>query len=110
MKDEIRAFCFDHCTDERKDGESDEQFVYKTRKKALGPFKQRLWDLPAEAKQPILEAIEEKFEFLMEKLAVYNTRDLLLQYIPAAGSDLPEYAAASAELTAAAVVDPNEGE
>jgi fructose/tagatose bisphosphate aldolase len=110
MKDEIRQFCFAHCMDERKDGETDEQFVYKTRKKALGPFKQRLWDMPAEAKQPILEAIEEKFEFLMEKLAVYNTRDLLLQYIPAAGSDLPEYAAASAELTAAAVVDPNEGE
>jgi fructose/tagatose bisphosphate aldolase len=110
MKDEIRAFCFANCMDERKDGESDEQFVYKTRKKALGPFKQRLWDMNADAKQPILEAMEEKFEFLMEKLAVYNTRDLLLQYIPAAGSDLPEYAAASAELTAAAVVDPNEGE
>jgi fructose-bisphosphate aldolase, class II len=110
MKDEIRRFCFDHCMDERKDGESDEQFVYKTRKKALGPFKKRLWEMDASAKQPILDAIEEKFEFLMEKLAVYHTRDLLLEHIPAAGSDLPEYAAASEELTAAAVVDPNEGE
>ncbi|HJQ39092.1 MAG TPA: class II fructose-bisphosphate aldolase [Thermoanaerobaculia bacterium] len=110
MKDGIRQFCFDHCMDERKDGETDEQFVYKTRKKAIGPFKQRMWDLPAEAKQPILDAIEKKFEFLMEKLGAFGTRDVTDQYIPLRPADLPEYAAASAELTAAATVDPNEGE
>jgi fructose/tagatose bisphosphate aldolase len=110
MKEEIRKFCFENCGDERKDGETDEQFVYKTRKKAIGPFKQRMWDMPAEAKQPIVDALEKKFEFLMEKLAVFNTRDLIDQYVPVTASDLPEYAAASAELTAAATVDPNEGE
>jgi fructose/tagatose bisphosphate aldolase len=109
MKDEIRTFCFENCADERKDGETDEQFVYKTRKKAIGPFKQRMWELEASAKGPILEAIEKKFEFLMEKLAVYNTRDLVDRYIQT-NAELPEYAAASAELTAAATVDPNEGE
>jgi len=110
MKDEIRAFCFANCADERKSGETDEQFVYKTRKKAIGPFKQRMWELPPAQKQPIIDAIEKKFEFLMDKLAVYNTRDLILKYVPAAATELPEYAAASEELTAAATVDPNEGE
>lgn len=110
MKEEIRQFCFANCADERKDGETDEQFVYKTRKKALGPFKQRMWDLDDAAKRPIVDAIEKKFEFLMEKLAVYDTRDLIDKYVPAIAADLPEYAAASAELTAAATVDPNEGE
>ena len=110
MKDEIRQFCFDHCADERKGGETDEQFVYKTRKKAIGPFKRRMWDLPASEKQPILDAIEAKFEFLMDKLGVFNTRDLTEKHIPLRPADLPEYAAASAELTAAATVDPNEGE
>ena len=110
MKSEIRRFCFDHCADERKSGETDEQFVYKTRKKALGPFKRRMWDLGDDAKQPIVDAIEQKFEFLMEKLGVFDTRDLVEQYIPLRPAELPEYAAASAELTAAAVVDPNEGE
>jgi fructose/tagatose bisphosphate aldolase len=110
MKDGIRTFCFENCMDERKEGETDEQFVYKTRKKAIGPFKLRMWDLDASAKQPIIDAIEKKFEFLMDKLAVYNTRDLLLKYVPAEATVLPEYAAASAELTAAATVDPNEGE
>jgi fructose/tagatose bisphosphate aldolase len=110
MKDEIRQFCFANCLDERKDGETDEQFVYKTRKKAIGPFKQRMWDLGPAEKQPIIDAIEKKFEFLMDKLAVYNTREIVEQYVPAAGGALPEYAAASEELTAAATVDPNEGE
>lgn len=109
MKNEIRDFCFANCADERKDGETDEQFVYKTRKKAIGPFKRRMWDLDAAAKGPIIEAIEQKFEFLMEKLAVYDTRDLVEKYIRL-DTELPEYAAASAELTAAATVDPNEGE
>ncbi|MGZ5473584.1 MAG: class II fructose-bisphosphate aldolase [Thermoanaerobaculia bacterium] len=109
MKNEIREFCFANCADERKSGETDEQFVYKTRKKAIGPFKRRMWELDAGAKGPIIEAMERKFEFLMEKLAVYNTRDLVEKYIKT-DTELPEYAAASAELTAAATVDPNEGE
>ena len=110
MKEEIRQFCFENAADERKDGETDEQFVYKTRKKALGPFKKRMWDMPADAKQPIIAALEEKFEFLMEKLGVFNSRETVLRYVPASGSELPAYAAASDELTAMATVDPNEGE
>ena len=109
MKDAIRAFCFENCTDERKSGETDEQFVYKTRKKAIGPFKRRMWELDAPSKDPIIQAIEHKFEFLMDKLAVYGTRDLVERYVKT-DTALPEYAAASAELTAAAMVDPNEGE
>jgi fructose/tagatose bisphosphate aldolase len=109
MKDEIRDFCFANCADERKAGQTDEQFVYTTRKKALGPFKQRMWEMPAEAKQPIIGELEAKFEFLMEKLAVFGTRDVVAKYVTTT-SDLPAYAAASEELTAAAVVDPKEGE
>jgi fructose/tagatose bisphosphate aldolase len=110
MKEAIRAFSFEHAADERKPDQTDEQFVYTTRKKALGPFKRRLWDLPPQAKQPIIDALEEKFEFLMEKLGVFDTRDIVAKYIDTTRGELPEYAAASAELTAAAVVDPNEGE
>jgi fructose/tagatose bisphosphate aldolase len=110
MKKEIRDFCFANCADERKGGETDEQFVYKTRKKAIGPFKQRMWELPESNKGPIIDAIEKKFEFLMEKLGAYGTRDVVTKYVPVTASELPEYAAASAELTAAATVDPNEGE
>jgi fructose/tagatose bisphosphate aldolase len=110
MKEQMRQFCFDNCADERKAGDTDEQFVYKSRKKTLGPFKQRMWEMPAENKQPIVDALEKKFEFLMGKLGVINSKDVLNRFIKVESSNLPEYAAASAELTAAAVVDPNEGE
>jgi fructose/tagatose bisphosphate aldolase len=110
MKEQIRDFCFANCQDERKAGETDEQFVYKTRKKALGPFKQRMWDMPESAKGPIIQALEDKFEFLFEKLGVFGTKDVVNRYVQVSTSGLPEYAAASAELTAAATVDPNEGE
>jgi len=110
MKEEIRSFCFENAADERKSGETDEQFVYKTRKKALGPFKKRMWDMPDDAKQPILAALEDKFEFLMEKLGVFGSRETVLRYVPATASEVPAYAAASEELTAMATVDPNEGE
>jgi fructose/tagatose bisphosphate aldolase len=108
MKREIRDFAFANAADERKPGETDEQFVYKTRKKALGPFKRRMWDMPDEAKQPIVAELEAKFEFLMEKLGVFGTKDIVRKHV--ATSDALAYTAASEELTAAAVVDPDEGE
>jgi fructose/tagatose bisphosphate aldolase len=110
IKDDIRDFCFENCLDERKPEQTDEQFVYTTRKKALGPFKRRLWEMDEAHKSPIIDELEAKFAFLMEKLGVHNTKDIVARYIRAASIDLPEYAAASAELTAAAVVDANEGE
>ena len=107
MKQEIRDFCFANAADERKAGETDEQFVYKTRKKALGPFKKRMWDMPDSAKQPIIAELEAKFEFLMEKLGVFDTTDVVTRHVKPVDA---KYAAASEALTAAAVVDPNEGE
>ncbi len=64
--------------------------------------------MPDSAKQPIIDALEEKFEFLMEKLGVFGTKDIVAKYVKT--SDAPQYVAASEALTAAAVVDPNEGE
>jgi len=110
IKDAIRDFCFENCLDERKPDQADEQIVYTTRKKALGPFKRRMWEMDSSNKTPIINELEAKFEFLMEKLGVFNTKEIVARYIKATSTDLPEYAAASAELTAAAVVDANEGE
>ena len=110
IKDGIRDYCFEHCLDERKSDQTDEQFVYTTRKKALGPFKQRMWEMDDAHKGPIIDELEAKFAFLMEKLGVHNTKDIVSRYVKATTADLPAYAAASAEVTAAAVVDANEGE
>src|SRR5205814_6594035 len=41
----IEGWCRTEAADERKPGQNDEQFLYTTRKKAIGPFKRQLWDL-----------------------------------------------------------------
>src|SRR5215467_7374687 len=46
LRRDIYAWLDENARDERKSTDSDGQFYYKTRKKALGPFKQQLWDLP----------------------------------------------------------------
>jgi len=74
-------WCFQNAADERKPDETDEQFIYKTRKKALGPFKRVLWELPTKAE--ILATQEEKVHFLMEKLGVAGSRAMIEKYIDA---------------------------
>lgn len=81
LRDEMHEWIKDNCAKEREEGWSDEQFVYKTRKKALGPFKQKLWELSDEEKSPIREKLEEQFRFLFQKLNVFNTRDAVEKYI-----------------------------
>ena len=85
--------------DERKAGDTDEQFFYKTRKKALGARKRELWSLPAGTRAAIGAALERKFEFLLEKLEVTGTRALAEQHAPFVPGSFPS---AGAALTAAA--------
>ena len=65
----------------RSEGETDEQFVYKTRKKLWGPFKQQVWTLPKESAEGIGHDLQTKFEFLMDQLNATNTTDLVARYI-----------------------------
>ena len=75
LRDEIYEWLRQNAKDERKASDSDEQFFYKTRKKALGPFKKRFWDLSPEVKKEIAKAYDEKFEFLFTQLGVKGTGD-----------------------------------
>ena len=81
LRREVKEWCRVHCADERKEKDTDEQFFYKSRKKALGPFKRRLWELPDDIKGPIVADLESKFSFLFEKLGVIGTRDLVDRYV-----------------------------
>lgn len=66
----------------READQTEEQFIYSTRKKALGQFKKDIMGLSKETRDAIANEIEKKFEFLFEKLNVKNTRDLTSKYIP----------------------------
>ena len=101
FRDEIYQWLRVNAADERKAGDSDEQFFYKTRKKALGPFKKRLWDLPTDVQERLASAYDGKFGFLFEKLGVGGTAEAVARYVklpavrrPAPGTGGPAVAAA----------------
>src|SRR6476659_6098989 len=79
LHERIREWCFENAADERKPDQTDEQFVYTTRKKAIGPFKRELWDL--DAKDEILAAQRRKFSFLFTELGVNGPREMVEAYV-----------------------------
>jgi len=94
----MSAWCFANTADERKEGETDDVFLYKTRKKALGPFKRQLWELPT--KDAIIASQEETLRFLFGKLRVNGSRALVEQFVHAQRRDqpMPESLTASSAL------------
>ena len=83
LRDEIYEWLRTNAKDERKATDTDEQFFYKTRKKAIGPFKRQMWDLPAEVKAKLAAAYDAKFEFLFTQLAIGGTRAAVEKYVRA---------------------------
>jgi fructose/tagatose bisphosphate aldolase len=79
---EIHAYLDEHHNDERKPDQSDDQFYYKTRKRALGPFKQKIWSLPDNVIEQISAAWEEQFSFLFNQLNIAGTADLVDECTP----------------------------
>jgi fructose/tagatose bisphosphate aldolase len=66
---------------ERKEGQTEEQFIYSTRKKGFGPLKKKWWDLPADVKGSIIKELEAKFGLLFEQIKVTGTQDILKKTI-----------------------------
>ncbi len=70
----------EHNIKEKKEGQTEEQFLYSTRKKALGPFKKEMWNLPEADLQAIMAELEERFTLMFNKLNVINTVKLVQKY------------------------------
>jgi fructose/tagatose bisphosphate aldolase len=81
LKKKIYEWLKINMASEAKLGETEEQFYYKTRKKALGPFKKEIMGLPEETRDAIAAEIENKFDFLFKQLNVVNKRDLINRYV-----------------------------
>jgi len=91
---------------ERGKNDSDEQFYYKTRKKAIGPFKQDCWDLPADVRDAIAADLERTFRFLFEQLNVNGTDTLVDRFIHAP----VQHHASLEKVSVSAEDDPDAGE
>ncbi len=84
---EIEAWCYANAADERKGGQTDQQFVYTTRKKAIGPFKRQLWEL--ETKGEILASQRRKISYLFTELGVNDSRAMVDRYVQPVDSHRP---------------------
>ncbi|MDO8491694.1 MAG: class II fructose-bisphosphate aldolase [Dehalococcoidia bacterium] len=65
---------------ERKPSDTEEQFIYENRKRAFGPFKKDLWELPEDAMNDIMGTLEDRFGLLFSKLNIQDTVDLVKKY------------------------------
>jgi fructose/tagatose bisphosphate aldolase len=66
---------------ERKPEDTEDQFLYKTRKKAWGDFKKEIWGIPEQSLREIGETLEERFSLLFQRLNVVDTVDLAGKFV-----------------------------
>ena len=85
--DDLRQQIYNYLKEEYasrwKEGQTEEQFIYNNRKRAFGTFKKEVWDISAEAREEIRQALEEKFGFLFDQLDAGDTTDLVAQHVVA---------------------------
>jgi len=81
LLNDIHKHLIDKYPSERKQGETDEQFLYKTRKRGFGDFKKELWSLPEENLSGIRETLESRFSLLFQRLNVAQTVDLVSKFV-----------------------------
>jgi hypothetical protein len=81
LREEMMDWVRVNCADERTPGQTEDQFLYKTRKKAIGPFKRQLWSLPDEAAEEIGANLRAKFGQLFDELQIAGTRAHVEQHI-----------------------------
>jgi hypothetical protein len=93
-------YCLTELRHEWKEGKTQEQFLYSTRKKAFGALKESWWKLESAAKERVGQALQEQFEFLFDKLNVRDTRQVVhdVTSVPRRRRTRPQEAADEGEL------------
>jgi len=104
LKAEMYAWIREHAVEERKPKDTEEQFIYKARKKAIGPFKKQMWNISEQGRRAIGQSLEERFTFLMQQLKINGTADVASRFVKApqiAVDRDAEIVAAGGKITAA---------
>jgi fructose/tagatose bisphosphate aldolase len=81
LKEKIYEYITTQLKDEWKEKDTEEQFIYKTRKKGFGHFKLDMWDLPADTRNKLGAELEKQFTFLFDKLKVTSTQKIVEKYV-----------------------------
>jgi hypothetical protein len=82
---------------EWKEGKTEDQFIYSTRKKAIGPFKKTWWDVGEDVKSKLGIILQDQFEFLFKQLRVTQTREIANQITTIVPESRPRPVVAAAE-------------
>jgi fructose/tagatose bisphosphate aldolase len=83
LRDRLRRWVDENAAGERKSGDTAEQFYYKARKKAIGPFKREIWSLTEDVRSAIAADLERTFAFLFEQLNVNGTEKDINRFVRA---------------------------
>ena len=87
LKAEMYAWVRENAGEERKPKDTEEQFIYKARKKAIGPFKKRMWSISDDARNAIGQSLEDRFTFLMRQLKIDGSAGAVAKFVKMA--DVP---------------------
>ena len=81
LKEKIYGWLQTECAGEKKPDWTNDQFIYKTRKKALGPFKKEIHSLSQDVRDKISAALEHEFSFLFDKLNIKDTKGAVDKHV-----------------------------
>ncbi|CAA9528962.1 MAG: FIG01164266: hypothetical protein [uncultured Thermomicrobiales bacterium] len=96
LKERIYAHLDANHGDERKSDQTDAQFYYTARKRAFGPFKRELWNLPEETRSAIMADLEPVFALIMRNLGVAGSAALVDRIVRPVDVPVPSPAQAGA--------------
>jgi len=82
FKEEIYVHLRKNFASEKKETDTDEQFIYKTRKKGFGEFKSKFWALSNEIRTEIGSQLQKKVEHLFTQLKVEDTLEVTKRTTP----------------------------
>jgi fructose/tagatose bisphosphate aldolase len=81
LREEMYAYLREKHASEHKSDMTDEQFYYKVRKNAVGPFKARSWSLPLSVKEEIKKDWESQFRKLFNVLGMAGTSQYVEKFV-----------------------------
>ena len=81
LRQRAYAWLDEHATGEKKPNDTPEQFYYRARKRAIGPFKAECWSLPEAVRSAIAADLEKMFGFLFTQLGVNGTAEVVRRHV-----------------------------
>ncbi len=70
LKEKMYNYIKTELIEDKKEDQTEEQFIYKNRKKVFGPHKQECWDMDEEIKRKVMLDLKEKFIFIFKQLNI----------------------------------------